>query len=140
MSSCAAQWWFIAGAMPLMLAGGERIVLTVLDKVRPTFFTPIRDSTRLGMEGHGMRFMALFPVDAAVPPIWRFWPGLNLSRGLGVFVFGVFWLLVTAHDFGLVERISGLRALTVAVPAAYLTISLAFWSHVPALAAAAALA
>jgi hypothetical protein len=140
VSSGAAQAWFIAGTIPLMLAGGGHMVLTVLDAVRSTFFTPIRDSVRLEMEDGGMRFRALFPGDAARPSIWRTWLGFNLSQGLGVFAFGLLCLLIGAHDFGLVERISGLRALTIAVPAAYLTISLVFWFYVPALATAAATA
>ena len=123
-----------------MLAGGGHVVLTLLDTARPTFFTPIRNSVKLGMEGGGMRFRALFPGDAATPSIWRLWLGFNLSHGLGVFAFGLLCLLIATYDFGLVERISGLRALTIAVPAAYLAISLVFWFYAPALATAAATA
>jgi hypothetical protein len=94
MSSGAAQAWFIAGTIPLMLAGGLHAVLTMLDTVRPTSFTPTKDSVRLGMDGAGMRFRALFR------------------------------LLIATHDFGLVERIGGLQAITIAVPAAYLVIYL----------------
>lgn len=140
VSSSAAQTWFIAGTIPLMLAGGGHVVLTLLDTARPTFFTPIRNSVKLGMEGGGMRFRALFPGDAATPSIWRLWLGFNLSHGLGVFAFGLLCLLIATYDFGLVERISGLRALTIAVPAAYLAISLVFWFYAPALATAAATA
>lgn len=140
MSSGAAQAWFIAGTIPLMLAGGGHVALTLLDTVRPTFFSPIKDSTRLGMEDGGMRFRAFFPGDAATPSIWRLWLGFNLSHGLGVFAFGLLCLLIATHDFGLVERIDGLRALTIAVPAAYLAISLVFWFYVPTLAAAGATA
>jgi hypothetical protein len=134
VSSGAAQAWFIAGTIPLMLAGGLHVVLTLLDTTRPTFFTPIRDSVRLGMKGSGVRFRALFPGDTATPSLWRFWLGFNLSHGLGAFAFGLLCLLIATHDIGLVDRISGLRALTIAVPAAYLTISLIFWFYLPALA------
>lgn len=140
MSSGAAQTWFIVGTIPLLLAGGGHLVLTVLDAVRPTFFTPIRDSVRPEMESTGMRFRALFPGDATTRSTWRFWLGFNLSHGLGVFVFGLFCLLIAGHDFALVERIGGLRAFTIAVPAGYLAISLVFWFYVPSLVAATATA
>jgi hypothetical protein len=130
MSSGAAQTWFIAGAISLVLAGGLHMALTVLDAVRPTFFAPIKDSVRLGMDGDGMRFRALFPGDAATPSIWRLWLGFNLSHGLGVFAFGLICLLIGIHDFDLVGQISGLRALTIAIPAAYFAISLVFWFYV----------
>jgi hypothetical protein len=87
VSSGAAQTWFIVGTIPLMLAGGLHVALTVLDAVRPTFFTPVRDSTRQEMEADGMRFKALFPGDDATPSTWRLWLGFNLGHGLGAFVF-----------------------------------------------------
>lgn len=135
-----AQTWFIAGTIPMMLAGGGHLALAVLDAVRSTFFTPIRDSVRPEMESTGMRFRTLFPGDATTPSIWRFWLGFNLSHGLGVFAFGLFCLLIASHDFALVERIGGLRALTIAVPAGYLVISLVFWFYVTTLVAATATA
>jgi hypothetical protein len=140
MSSGAAQTWFIAGAIPLMIAGGGHAVATVLDLARPTFFTPIGDSVRAGMESTGMRFRALFPGDAATPSIWRFWLGFNLSHGLGGFAFGLICLLIGTHDFDLVGQIGGLRALTIAIPAAYLAISLVFWFYATNLLLAAATA
>jgi hypothetical protein len=87
-----------------------------------------------------MRFRAFFPGDTATPSIWRLWLGFNLSHGLGAFAFGLLCLLIGAHDFGLVERIGGLQALTIAIPAVYLAISLFFWFYVPALVTAAATA
>jgi len=124
-----AQAWFIGGTILMMLAGGGHALLAVFDTARPTFFTPIGDSARPEMEGAGMRFRSLFPGDDAAPSIWRFWLGFNLSHGLGVFAFGLLCLLIAGHDFGLVERIGGLRALTIAIPAAYLAISLVFWFY-----------
>jgi hypothetical protein len=101
----------------------------VLDAVRPTFFAPIRDSVRLEMKDTGMRFRALFPGDAATPSIWRFWLGFNVSHGLGVLAFGSICLLIGAQDFDLVGQVDGLRALTIAIPAAYLANSLVFWFY-----------
>jgi hypothetical protein len=140
VSSGAAQAWFIAGTVPMMLAGGGHLALAVLDAVRPTFFTPIQDSVRLGMKGTGMRFRTLFPGDAATSSIWRFWLGFNLSHGLGVFAFGLLCLLIASRDFGLLERVGGLQLLTIAVPAAYFAVSLCFWFYVTSLVAATATA
>jgi hypothetical protein len=47
-------------------------------------------------------------------------------------------LLIATHDFGLVERIGGLRALTIAIPTAYLATSLFFWFYIPSLVVGAA--
>lgn len=138
MSSGAAQTWFIVGTIPMMVAGGLHAALTVLDAARPTFFMPIGDSVRREMDGDGMRFRALFPGNAATPTVWRLWLGFNLSHGLGAFAFGLFCLLIATHDFDLVGSIGGLRAVTIAVPAAYFAISLAFWFYVPALVTATA--
>jgi len=140
MSSGAAQAWFIAGTIPLMLAGGLHAATAVLDVARPSFFTPLSDSAREAMESTGMRFRALFPGDAATPSIWRLWLGFNLSHGLGVFAFGLLCLLIGTHDFALVQSIGGLQTLTIAIPAAYLAISLFFWFYVPALVGAVATA
>jgi hypothetical protein len=140
MSSGAAQAWFVAGTIPVMLAGGAHALTAVLDAVRPTSFAPIADSVRSEMEDTGMRFRALFPGDAGTPSIWRLWLGFNVSHGLGVFAVGLLFLLIGIHDFDLVGRIGGLRALTIAFPATYLAISLVFWFYVPALVTAAATA
>ncbi|HEX7058719.1 MAG TPA: hypothetical protein VF176_02605 [Solirubrobacterales bacterium] len=140
MSSGAAQTWFNAGAITLMLAAGGHAVVAVMDAVRPTFLTPIKDSTMLAMKDSGMKFRALFPGDAATPSIWRLWLGFNVSHGLGGFAFGLICLLIGTHDFDLVGQIGGLRALTIAIPAAYLAISLVFWFYAINLLVAAATA
>jgi hypothetical protein len=130
VSSGAAQTWFIAGAVVFMLAGGLHALGALLDTVRPTFFAPIDDSVKAEMEGTGMRFRGLFPGAADRQPMWRFWLGFNVSHGLGAFVFGLFSLLIAVHDYKLVDHIDGIRALTIAVPAAYLAIALRYWFYV----------
>ena len=140
MSSGAAQSWFTLGAVIMMAVGGLHVALTILDLVRPTFFTSIGDAAKREMEGNGMRFKALFPGDDATPSMWKFWLGLNLSHGLGIFAFGLVCLLIGSHDFDLVGSIGGLRVLTIAVPAAYLTIALPFWFYLPSLVAGSATA
>ena len=129
MNSGAAQVWFIAGAIVFMVAGGLHALGALLDTVRPTFFAPIEDSVKAVMQGTGMRFRGLFPGDAAKQSMWRFWLGFNVSHGLGAFAFGLFSLLIAAHDFQLVDRIDAIRPLTIAVSATYLAISLRYWFY-----------
>jgi hypothetical protein len=137
----AAQAWFIAGTIPLMLGGGAHVLATLVDTVRPTFFTPIESSTKAAVEGTGIRFWRMFPGGGgATRSMWRAWLGFNISHGLGVFTFGLLCLLIATHDFKLVERIDAIRPLTIAFPAAYLAVSLGFWFYVPAIIAGTATA
>lgn len=129
MNSGAAQAWFIAGAIVFMLAGGLHALGALLDTVRPTFFAPIEDPVKTAMDGTCMRFRRPFPGDAGRPSMWRFWLGFNVSHGLGAFTFGLFSLLIAAHDFQLIDRIEAIRPLTIAVSAAYLAISLRYWFY-----------
>ena len=138
MNSGAAQAWFIAGAIVFILAGGLHalralLLGALLDTVRPTFFAPIEDSVKGAMEGTGMRFRRPFPGDADRQSMWRFWLGFNVSHGLGAFTFGLFSLLIAAYDFKLVDRIDGIRALTIAVSAAYFAIALRYWFYAVAI-------
>jgi hypothetical protein len=48
VSDGAAEAWFIAGTIPLMLAGGAHVLATLIDTVRPTFFTPIESLGQAG--------------------------------------------------------------------------------------------
>jgi hypothetical protein len=129
VNSGAAQVWFIAGAIVFMVAGGLHALGALFDTVRPTFFAPIEDSVKAVMQGTGMRFRGLVPGDAAKQSMWRFWLGFNVSHGLGAFAFGLFSLLIAAHDFQLVDRIDAIRPLTIAVSATYLAISLRYWFY-----------
>jgi hypothetical protein len=130
----AAQAWFIAGTIPLMLGGGLHVLATLLDTVRPTFFTPIESSVKPVVEGTGIRLRRMFPGGSgATPSMWRVWLGIHISHGLGVFTFGLLCLLIATHDFKLVERIDAIRPLTIAFSAAYLALSLRFWFYGPAI-------
>jgi hypothetical protein len=137
----AAQAWFIAGTIPLILAGGLHVLATLLDTVRPTFFTPIESSAKAAVEGTGIRFWRMFPGgDGTTRSMWRAWLGFNISHGLGVFTFGLLCLLIATHDFELIERIDAIRPLTIAFPAALLAVSLRFWFYDPAIIAGTATA
>ncbi|MGH2714475.1 MAG: LIC_13387 family protein [Thermoleophilaceae bacterium] len=132
MSTGAAQTWFVAGTIPFMLAGGVHALATLLDAVRPTFFSPIERSVLPALEGTGIRFRELFPGGSgATPSMWRAWLGFNISHGLGLFTFGLLCLIIGIYDFALVEDVDPIRPLTIAVSAAYLVLSLRFWFYVP---------
>lgn len=122
----AAQRWFIAGTVPLILAGGLHVVYTLIDTVRPTFFAPRDRSLVPALEGTRMRFGG----DAA-PSMWRAWLGFNISHGLGVFSFGLLCLLIATYDFTLVEHIDAIRPLTILFSGTYLVVSLRFWFYAP---------
>lgn len=129
MNSGAAQAWFIAGTIPFIVGGGAHVLATLLDTVRPTFFTPIDASAKPAVEGTGIRLVRMFGVSGARPSMWRVWLGMNVSHGLGVFTFGLLCLLIASHDFTLVERIDAIRPVTIAFSAAYVALSLRFWFY-----------
>ena len=124
----AAQGWFIAGTIPLILAGALHALSALVDTVRPRFFAPIERSVVPVTEGTGLRL-----VGRNAPSMWRMWLGINISHGLGVFSFALLCLLIATHDFQLVERIDAIRPLTIAFSATYLVLSLRFWFYLPAI-------
>jgi hypothetical protein len=132
MGRGAAEAWFIAGTVPIMLAGGLHAIYTLIDTVRPRYFTPVDRSVKAAMEGTGVRFARPKPgASSSSSSMWSWWLGFNLSHGLGVFVFGLLCLLIATYDFSLIERIDGIRPLTIAVPAVYLAVALRFWFYGP---------
>ena len=127
-----AQGWFVAGTIPLLLGGGLHAIATLLDTVRPTFFTPIDASVKPVTEGTGIRLRQMFPGgDGARPSMWRVWLGIHFSHGLGIFAFALLCLLIAAHDFSLVEEIAPIRPITIAFSAALLVLSVRFWFYGP---------
>jgi hypothetical protein len=133
VSSGAAQAWFIAGTIPLIVAGAAHVVGTLIDTVRPTFFTPVEPSVRPVTEGTGIELVRMFGGSGARPSMWRVWLGIHISHGIGVFAFALLCLLIAAHDFGLVEDIAAIRPLTIAFGAVYVILSLRFWFYGPLL-------
>ena len=133
MNSNAAQAWFIAGTIPLMVAGAAHVVGTLIDTVRPTFFTPVEPSVRPVTESTGIELVRMFGGSGARPSMWRVWLGIHISHGIGVFAFALLCLLIAAHDFGLVEDIAAIRPLTIAFGAVYVVLSLRFWFYGPLL-------
>jgi hypothetical protein len=118
----AAQAWFIAGTIPLILAGGGHVVMALIDTVRPSYFAPIEGSVKPMVEGTGIRLRG-----GPRPSMWRVWLGVHLTHGLGIFTVGLLCLLIALQDFELVERIDAIRPLTIAFSAALLAVSLRFF-------------
>ncbi len=133
VSAGAAQAWFVAGTIPLIVAGGLHVLATLIDTVRPTFFTPIERSAKPVVEGTGIRLVPMFGGSGARPSMWRVWLGINITHGLGIFAFGLLCLLIATHDFTLVQRIDAIRPLTIAFSAALLAVSLRFFFYGPAI-------
>jgi hypothetical protein len=130
----AAQAWFIAGTIPLMLAGGAHVLAALVDTVRPTYFAPIDGSVKPEVEGTGIRLRRMFSGGSgATPSMWRVWLGIHITHGLGIFTFGLLCLLIATHDFKLVEDIDAIRPLTIAFSAALLAVSLRFFFYGPAI-------
>ena len=133
MSAGAAQGWFIAGTIPLLLAGGAHAIGALRDVIRPTYFAPTDDAVKVAMEGTGLRLRRLVRGgDPARWSMWDAWQGFNISHGLGVFTFALLCLLIASQDFALVERIDVLRPITIVFSGAYFALSLRFWFWGPA--------
>ncbi|MBA2566574.1 MAG: hypothetical protein H0V08_02095 [Thermoleophilaceae bacterium] len=126
VSAGAAQAWFTAGTIPLILAGGAHALLALRDTVRPRSFAPIERSVKPAIEDTGIRL-----VGKAAPSMWRVWLGINITFGLGLFSFGLVCLLIATHDFKLVEEIDAIRPLTIAFSAALFAVSLRFFFYGP---------
>src|SRR6266571_7188023 len=99
MNAGAAQTWFIAGTIPLIIAGGAHVIGTLIDTVHPTFFTPTDDSVKPVVEGTGIELVRKSGVSGPRPSMWRVWLGINITHGLGIFAFGLLCLLIATYDF-----------------------------------------
>lgn len=128
MDADAAQAFFIAGTIPPLVAGGLHVALTLVDTVRPRYFTPRDSALNPALERTPIRFGG-----RAAPSMWRAWLGFNISHGLGVFTFALLCLLMAVQDFALVERIDAIRPLAIAFSATYLIVALRFWFWGPVL-------
>jgi hypothetical protein len=134
-SVSAAQAWFIAGTIPLILAGGGHALLALVDTVHATYFTPRDASVRPAVESTPIRFGG-----RAAPSMWRAWLGFNISHGLGVFTFGFLLLLIATQNFKLVEQIDAIQPLSIAIPAIYFVVALRFWFYGPVIITATSMA
>lgn len=123
---------FRIGALLPVLLGSIHGLLTILDTLRPRFFTPTDDRVRIAMAETGLRLTEQMD-------LWRAWLGFNLSHGLGLVCFGLAMLLVSFSQPKLVLGWTPLSALAMAASAAYLVLALQFWVSFVALGAASSL-
>ena len=132
MDANSAQTWFVAGTVPLMVGGGLHAIASVIDTLRPTYFTPVSSSVKAELEGTTIRLlrMARSPGERSM---WRIWLGINIGFGLAVFTVGFTWLVIATHDFGLVDRIGAIQPLSIAFSAVFLVVALRFWFYGPVL-------
>ena len=128
-----AQAFFIAGTVPLILAGGWHVLLALRDSVRPRSFAPIDGEVKSAVESTGILFRRGFPGDSARPSMWNVWLGVHITHGLGICTFGVLCLLIAIQDFQPVETIDAIRPLTIAFSAALVAVSLRFFFYGPAI-------
>src|SRR4051794_21332254 len=102
------QAWFVAGTIPLILGGGLHVLGTLVDTVRPTYFTPVDDATRTAADGTSIRLTQMSGLGEVRPSMWRVWLGIHISHGLGILAFEVLCLLIVAHDPDLVVSIAAM--------------------------------
>jgi hypothetical protein len=134
MSASAAQGWFIAGTIPLILAGGGHALAALRDAVRPRVFAPVERSVKPAMEGTTIRLRRRFPGgNGSGPSMWSVWLGINITHGLGIFAFGLLCLLIAVQDFELVQSVDAIRPVAIAFSAALFAVCLRFFFYGPAL-------
>ena len=121
------------GGAIFALMGAGHALLSVLDVLRPTQFTPTDDSVRLAMQATDVRF------TRGRANMWNAWLGFNISHGLGAFLFGaaVGWL---GLSWGQVEVARLALLLPVAIGLVYFVLSVRFWFYAPAVGSAVATA
>lgn len=134
-----AQVLLAVGASIVLMLGTFHGVLTLLDTVRPRYFTPTDDGVRIAMErAKRLVMQGRMPLSPRAN-LWRAWLGFNLSHSLGVVVFSGTLLYVALHHFGIFAESMLLQCAVLAVSVAYFVISLRFWFWVPTLGISAAL-
>ncbi len=65
--------------------------------------------------------------------MWRAWLGFNISHGLGAATFGFTMLILALHGYGLVQQISAIKPLAIAVSAVYFLLAVRYWFYAPAI-------
>jgi hypothetical protein len=134
MSATAAQGWFIAGTVPLIVAGGGHALAALRDAARPRVFAPVDGSVKPAMESTTIRLRRRFRGGSGTrPSMWSVWLGINITHGLGIATFGLLCLLIAVQDFDLVQRIDAIRPVAIAFSAALFAVCLRFFFYGPAL-------
>ncbi|MGA9876044.1 MAG: hypothetical protein WBQ21_09560 [Solirubrobacteraceae bacterium] len=129
-----ARILFELATAPFILLGGLHALATLIDTCRLTFFAPTKPGLRSEMEASGIRLREMLPnPPGARFSMWRAWLGFNISHGLGAATFGFTMLILALHDSSLVQQISAIEPLTIAVSAVYFLLALRYWFYAPAI-------
>ena len=134
-----AQVLLIVGAGILLMMGAGHGVLTLLDTIRPRYFTPIDDSVRLAMEGAKRLGMQRGLPVSPKGNMWRAWLGFNLSHSLGAVVYSSILLVLALHHFAVFAESGLIQGAVLGVTSTYWVISIRFWFWVPSVGISAAL-
>jgi len=121
-----AQSLIEIGGLLLALMGGSHAAVSVADDWRPRQFAPLNDEVRYQMSDTSVRFSRRMNM-------WRSWIGFNISHGLGVFSFGVTYVLIAIYGFSLLVAFKPLMLLGVIVSLSYFLLALRYWFYGPAI-------
>ena len=128
-----AQLLLALGSGIALLMGVGHGVLTLVDTIRPRYFTPVDDSVRIAMDGaRRIRMQGRWPVGAS-SNVWRLWLGFNLSHSLGVIVPSGTVLAIALLHFQTFAESWAVKASVLVVTVAYLVTSIRFWFSAPTL-------
>jgi hypothetical protein len=119
---------FIAGTMPFIILGAIHIVYTLIDIRTPWKLAPYKDEVRISMLDSTLKL-------TKQTNMWRAWLGFNISHGMGVFIFGLVYLMLAESDFGILLKITPLLYLAPLVAFCYLILSIKYWFNIPVIGA-----
>lgn len=114
----------IIGASIFLLLGTAHGALTLIDLSNPSSFTPRDPELRAAMQKSAIEFHPKIN-------LWRAWLGFNLTHSLGIILFGGAFLYIGVFHSLLFSQSPLLQGCSILVSAAYLVISLKFFSQRP---------
>jgi len=114
------------GGLLLATMGAFHAAVSFADDFRPRQFAPLDDDVRVQMNQTSVRFSRRLNM-------WRSWIGFNISHGLGVFAFGVVYLLIAIHEFSLLVAFKPVMLFGVFVSLVYFLVALRYWFYLPAI-------
>ncbi len=121
-----AQGLIEIGGSLLAIMGGSHAAVSITDDWKPRQFTPSNDELRYQMSATSVRFSPRLN-------LWRSWIGFNISHGLGVFSFGITFLLVAIYGFSFLLSFKPLLLFGVFISLIYFLVALRYWFYLPAI-------